>query len=181
MDAAENYAELFEAALGTVYGVVSPSLRHNQAEDIAQQAVIEYREAVERGVEVRNPHAFVRTVAKRRAIDAWRRWRRRKGREQPGDDEDVFFEALTQSLQRITSPSSAALAAEEQEWIDGMIDSLFPDEVDRAIAHGCVMQGRAPRDLAEETGLAAKTISNRLVRVKDVLEAHLDPMRKETP
>ena len=178
-----DYRELLEIARLEVLGTVSPSARNNIADDIASQAVAELSAKVERGERIDNPGGLVRIIARRRAIDGMRAWKRRKDHEArapstPDDDrreleERIFYGDLIERLQTELSPSAEYLRKRESEWIAELIEQVFPDRTDRRIAHGALVEGMRPAELAEELEMAPKTVSNRLSRIRRALQVTL--------
>ena len=61
-----------------------------------------------------------------------------------------------------------------REWIAELIEIAYPDDTtNRDIAIACLVEGSRPRDIADDFGMSAKVIGNRLVRIRQTLRATL--------
>jgi RNA polymerase sigma factor (sigma-70 family) len=138
------------------------------AEDVAQEAVVEALDAWERGGVPDNPGAWLTTVAKRRALDSWRRRAKL----------DEHHRAIAHDL--------SELADEEWEPID--------DDVLRLVFTAChpvlsresqvaltlrVVGGLTTQEIARMLLVPIPTVQARITRAKKTLQAARVPF--ETP
>jgi len=184
----EDYGHLLAIARREVFLIVSQSARSNVTDDVAQQAIIEYLGVAKRQ-KVNAPEAMVRVIARRRALNAMAKWTRekqqknearQKGRETAEgarEDEDrdgdggAYFRALAHELARTiegNSPSEAR-ALEAEIWVRELFDELLSDPMDRDIAWWNLIDHEPPRVIAERIHRTAKTVSNRLAKIRQIL------------
>ena len=175
-------AELLEIARATAYEIASQSARSNITDGIAAKAVEQYLVAIDSGEEIRNPHGWIRTTARRRAIDAMRKWSRDKKRRVRLDVQDVrddpYLTNLSNNLLRAVDEGSTQ--TESRLWLDELINSTIPDPTNRTIAVRCLVDGDKPGEVAGDLGLDAASVSSRLARIKERLrsEITIDDLRR---
>ena len=83
-----DYRSLLGIARAAVFEIATPSAHSNITDVIAAQAVEQYFVAMQRGDDIHNPHGWVTVAARRRAIDAMRKWSREKKRNHRVDVDD---------------------------------------------------------------------------------------------
>ncbi len=171
-----DYHELLRIAEAAAYEIVSPSARSNVIDQIAADALEQYVEAVKSGVEIRNPHGWVATTARRRALDTIKKWERVKKATKRLDAEpeihDYYMNEIALRLHAALDENAADPAdiVAEREWIAELIQIAYPDDpVNRDIAIACLVEGSKPRDVADDFGMSAKVVGNRLVRIRKQL------------
>ena len=175
-----DYEALLRIAEAAAYEIVSPSARSNLIDQIAADALEQYWEAVNSGVDIRNSHGWVATTARRRALDTIRKWERIKIATRRLDAEpeidDYYMKEISRRLnqalnEHVADPASIVV---EREWISELIEIAYPDDaLNRDIAIACLVEGSRPRDVAEDFGMSAKVIGNRLVRIRERLRETL--------
>jgi DNA-directed RNA polymerase specialized sigma24 family protein len=171
-----DYEALLRIAEAAAYEIVSPSARSNLIDQIAADALEQYVEEVNSGTEIQNPHGWVATTARRRALDTIKKWERIKKATRRLDAEpeidDYYMNEISLRLDQaldkhVTDPASIVV---EREWITELIEITYPDDaVNRDIAVACLVEGSRPRDIADDFGMSAKVIGNRLVRIRERL------------
>lgn len=183
-EASTGYTDLLSLARATVFEISTPSARSNLTDAIAAHAVEQYFEAIDRGEDIRSPKAWVATVARRRAIDGMRKWSKEKERNQRIDDDawatQMYMVDASSNLISYMDVSRDAFASVHATlWINQLIESTFPDSVNREIAIRCLVDGEKPGDVAVDLGMAAPVVSNRLARIKAKLkeEISVDDLR----
>jgi DNA-directed RNA polymerase specialized sigma24 family protein len=175
-----DYHELFRIAEAAAYEIVSPSARSNVIDQIAADALEQYVEAIDAGVEIRNPYGWVATTARRRALDTIRKWERIKKATKRLDPDpavqEYYMNAVSLRLHAALDENAADPAdiVAEREWIAELIQIAYPDDpVNRDIAIACLVEGSKPRDIADDLGMSAKVVGNRLVRIRERLRETL--------
>ena len=150
-----------------VYAVAYRVLgRHDLAEEAVQQTFVRAWQAADRIDVDRDPSAWLATIAKRTAIDIYRREARR-----PADalsDVPVHDRALV-SL----PPDVDALDAVWQ--VRRAIDALQPDEA--IIVRLQYLGGMTQTEIADELGIALGTVKSRSHRAHKKLAARLGHLR----
>lgn len=143
--------------------MLSSSARFNIADTVSSQAVFEYWQAVQRGENVRNDEALVRTIAKRRAIDAMRVWLRHR---------DVRYGHIDAEQDPMLVGDDVLPASPDEDYLIG-VEFMFPDgvlascdDIDVEIARTVWFDGRPPAVAALKVGLAEGTVRNRMTRIK---------------
>jgi RNA polymerase sigma factor (sigma-70 family) len=141
-----------------------------QAEDVAQEAVAEALEQWPRTGVPDNPGAWLTAVAKRRAIDAWRR----------REALDTRYQALARDLEEAT----------DDEW------HPIPDDILRLVFTAChpvlsreaqvaltlrVVAGLTTEEIARMFLVPVATIQQRVVRAKKTLAAARVPFEVPDP
>jgi DNA-directed RNA polymerase specialized sigma24 family protein len=163
------YRELLVIALGEVDSLITRSAALNLNDEVAAIAVEEYLRKVAAGLEVDNPRGFVRKVARDRAMDALKRWNRLKKKEQRVDENG--YEAADFGL-----ATDLGLGWGTDDMTDRFleaVDAIKEDDADRTIAR-MIWIGRAEVDeAAAVTGLAPKTVRNRMTRIEKAVRRHL--------
>ena len=179
-DTAVDYEKLLAIANAAVFEMVSPSAKSNLTDEIAAKAVEQYLAAVSAGQQIENPYGWIQVTARRRAIDAVRKWERHKidtVRLDAREDGELYVGTVTRLMRSglegdFGDPAQAVVA---REWVVHLIDTVFPDdEVNRHIAMACVVGKARPRDLVDELGLPNKVIGNRLVRIRERLREQVN-------
>ena len=173
-----DYAALLGIAHATVYEISSPSSRANLTEAVAAHAVEQYFEAVDGGAQIRSPEAWVATAARRRAVEALLKWTREKKRHQRLDIDDweteLYMDDATKHLVRYIDESGDEYdGIHTALWVGELIESTFPDPVNREIAARCLVDGEKPGIVAEDLGLEAPVVSNRLSRIRTKLKSEI--------
>jgi DNA-directed RNA polymerase specialized sigma24 family protein len=173
-----NYNELHAVAMAAVRETASPSAQTNLVDEVAALAMEQYLAALADGVEIDNPFGWIRVAARRRAIDAMRRWSRDKRRNvsiDAGDpSRDVWLTDATLRLGRAVDRSGIG-NAETQLWLQELIRAAIPDPTNRAIAVRCIAGGEKPGVVAADLGLDAPAVSSRIARIKAKLRSEISP------
>jgi RNA polymerase sigma factor (sigma-70 family) len=144
---------------------VSDSFFDRHGEDAVQKGVVEYLRARARGVEVREPRAFVLQAAFRRAIDELRREARRA-------DGAALDRMLETGRQAAAAAEEEALADIEARRLQEAIDSLPPEERQVLALHYFEEVGQ--RRAAELLYMSERTFRRRLRRTLAHLARLLD-------
>jgi DNA-directed RNA polymerase specialized sigma24 family protein len=189
MDARPNstvdYERLFQIAYRTAFSLISTSARYNVADQIAGDTLEEYLRADAAGEEIRNPYGWIRVRAGWRALDEARRWQRRKLRTRPmqpfeadeGEDRefaDLLEWVVGSSGERFDFGDPEVFVV-GKEWVRELIEAAYPeDSTNRRLAIACLVEGARPREVADEFGMDAKVIGNRLVRIRAKLREVLE-------
>jgi DNA-directed RNA polymerase specialized sigma24 family protein len=156
-------------ALAVARPRLTPSAFGNLADDVANQAVFEYWELLKQGERIDNPEAMVTTIAKRRAIDAQRKWEvRRHSALAPADpdyDPMVIAPDIVSRAIEDLPPTMTII-----NWLEGSVLGSGGDETDVKLARRVWLEGVTPDEAAAEVSLAEKTARNRLAAVRRRLE-----------
>lgn len=160
--------------LATVRSALAGKLRHDYqqsegfiadaAEEMVDQAFIEYAEACERGEQIASPVGFLIATAVRRSIDPMRH----EGRELHG----AGAEAIIAGTEDQALPTDAWAELEvEAEELHEAVRHLHPEQR-RALAL-YYWGGLSSRRAAEEMGLSERTFRRRREAALDVLRLRL--------
>ena len=175
-----DYNTLFRIAEAAAYEIVSPSARSNLIDQISADAVEQYVRAVAAGDEIENPYGWIKTTARRRAIDSIRKWERDKKATRALDIDprmdDYYMNTISRRLLDVIDggEDNPGEVVVERAWIAELIQIAYPDDTtNRDIAIACLVEGSRPRDIADDFGMSAKVIGNRLVRIRQRLRATL--------
>ena len=175
-----DYGALFGIAEAAAYEIVSPSARSNLIDQIAADSVEQYVRAVGAGEEIENPYGWIKTTARRRAIDSIRKWERDKKATRALDVDhrmdDYYMNTISQRLLDVIDggEDNPGEIVVERAWIAELIQIAYPDDkTNRDIAIACLVEGSKPRDIADDFGMSAKVIGNRLVRIRERLRSTL--------
>jgi RNA polymerase sigma-70 factor (ECF subfamily) len=161
-------------ALATVRAALVAKLRHDYqqsdgfiadaAEEMVDQAFIEYSEAHERGEVIENPVGFLITTAVRRSIDRMRR----EGHELHGEGAEAIIEGAED--QAPATEAVAVLEVEAEELHEAM--RRLPREQRQALAL-YYWRGLSTRKAAVEMGLSHGTFCRRRDAALNLLRERL--------
>ncbi len=172
-----SYGAYYQIAARQVYSIVSPSARDNVTEGIAADAVAELVAKIEAGETIDNPEAMLTTIARRRAIDARRRWKQRRhariGQEaERGFDgmvaEGTFFKMFDERLAR-SLDDDVVENTDIAVWLVDLAESAGLDARDVEIARRTFVEGDDIEDIANDLDMAEKTVRNRITMIKQTL------------
>jgi DNA-directed RNA polymerase specialized sigma24 family protein len=169
-----DYAELLRIAEGTAFEICTPSAQSNHlAQQIAADALLQYEAALNSGEVIHNPHGWIKVTARRRAIDAIRKWQRDKKATQPFESgfgsDGAHVDWMRDQLFHVINDDPGDFIV-EKIWIAELIDIAYPDDpINRDLAKACIVGGLRPRDVADEFGMTPKVVGNRLVRIRERL------------
>ena len=164
----EEFARLSDVAERATIRKLSTSALGNLLDDVVSITMTEYWTLVQRGTQIEDPEAMVATIAQRRAIDHARAWNRRRNRRIGFDPDDGFELGIDEDLlPEVEAPLPSTLD------IVKLIERAGADEIDRRIIVRSVIEGATPEDLADELGIAEKTVRNRLTAIKNRLRSDL--------
>lgn len=164
----DAFDHLYPVAYRAAASVLSPSARPNLAEDVASKAVEEYWRKLQTEETIEDPEALVATIARRRALDARKRWTRKRdlrfreeGDEIEGRANNDYVAVPAKEVSPFGEISSHEIASIIQAAaLDG------GDEADVEIAVGRMLRGESIEELANRLGLAEKTVRNRETAIK---------------
>jgi RNA polymerase sigma factor (sigma-70 family) len=150
-----------------VYAVAHRVLgQHDLAEEATQQTFVNAWRAADRIDVDRDPAAWLATIAKRAAIDIYRREARRRTRaldDVPADDRAVV--ALPPDMDTL-----------DAVWrVRRAIDALPPDEAD--IVRMQHLEGMTQNEISEKLGIALGTVKSRSHRAHQKLAVLLGHLR----
>ncbi len=173
-----DYPALLGIARATVFEISSPSARSNLTDAIAAQAVEQYVEAVARGEDIHNPHGWVTVAARCRALDAMQKWAKEKKRNHRVDVDDwatqaYMVDASQRLIRHVHGAGDAFDGIATALWVSELINSTFPDSVNRDIATRCIVGGEKVGAVAEDLGMDAPAVSNRVSRIKARLKSEI--------
>ncbi|QWC84566.1 sigma-70 family RNA polymerase sigma factor [Nocardioidaceae bacterium] len=135
----------------------------NDADDIAQEAVVRYLERWH-GQAPDNPAAWLETTIARLVIDRGRRVKRR-----PGDEPAVqVFDDLVASMR---SQEYASLVPVQEALIQRVL--ALVSDADAAILRLRLLQGLTAAEAADDLGLSVAAVEQRTKRARDRLRAAL--------
>ena len=151
-----------------VYAVAHRVLgRHDLAEDAVQQTFVRAWQAADRLDVKRDPTAWLATIAKRTAIDVYRRESRRSA--------DALDNVATDDPAVVSLPPE--LHAIDAVWhVRRAIDALAPD--DAAIVRMQHLDGMTQAEVADALGLPIGTVKSRSHRAHRKLAALLGHLRE---
>lgn len=161
----ETFRRLRGIADDAAWAMLSTSATHNIADAVSSQAVLEYWQAVQRGVKVLNDEAFVRVIAKRRAIDAMRVWRRHRDLRYGHDDDDHDPMLVAEDL----LPTESTFAPRLNQ-VEFLLSHALSDDIDAEIARTVWISGSSPAVAALKVGLAEGTVRNRMTHIRQRFE-----------
>ncbi len=175
-----DYEALLRIANAAAYEIVSPSARSNLIDQIGATAVEQYVKTINAGIEIRNPYGWIKAAARKRAIDAIRKWEREKkatrALDADPDIDDYYMNTISLRLLEVLDggEDNPADIVVVRSWIAELIDIAYPDDpVNHDIAVACLVEGSRPRDIADDFEMPAKVIGNRLVRIRQRLRETL--------
>jgi RNA polymerase sigma-70 factor (ECF subfamily) len=161
-------------ALASVRAVIAAKLRRDYqpsegfiadaAEEMVDQAFIEYAEACERGEDIASPTGFLVATAVRRSIDRMRR----DGRELHGKNAEAIIEGAADEAP--TTEAVAVLEVEAEELHEAV--RHLPREQRQALAL-YYWEGLSTRKAAMEMGLSHGTFCRRRDAALDLLRERL--------
>jgi RNA polymerase sigma-70 factor (ECF subfamily) len=123
-----------------------------EAEDVAQEALVQLYRQRERLDPDRSPEAYLYRIALRISLSRLRR------------------EARRQALSRLAAPLSPRFAPPPAEPLDGWFRTLPKRQ--RAIAHLYFGEDRRPEEIGVLLGIAASTVRAQLTRIRKVLRTN---------
>lgn len=177
-----SYGEYYQIASRQVYSIVSPSARDNVTEGIAAGAVAELVAKLEAGESIDNPEAMLTTIARRRAIDARRRWKQRRhariGQEEERRfdgmvAEGTFFSMFDERLAR-SLDDDVVENTDVAVWLVELAGSAGLDARDGEIARRVFLAGDSIEDVADDLDMAEKTVWNRITTIKQILRSEVE-------
>lgn len=164
----EEFARLSDVAKHATITKLSSSALGNLLDDVVSITMTEYWTLVQTGTQINDPEAMVATIARRRAIDHARAWNLRRNRRIGFDRDDGFELGIDEDLlPEVEAPLPSTLE------IVNLVERAGADDIDRRIIVGSVIEGATPEDLADELGIAEKTVRNRLTAIKNRLRSDL--------
>jgi len=151
-----------------VYAVAHRVLgRRDLAEDAVQQTFVNAWQAADRFDVTRDPASWLATIARRSAIDVYRREQRR-----PASD---LADVATDDPAVVSLPPD--LGAVEAVWhVRRAIDELAPDEA--AVVRRQHLDGMTHSEIADELGIALGTVKSRSHRAHRRLATLLGHLRE---
>ena len=162
-------AELLRLARKAARRVLTASA-DDLAEDLAQQAVLELWRRQQKGIAIANPDALVQTIARRRAMrvrDGWEEDRRNIESLGETPTGGVVRKVARRRMEAL-GVSSEVLQRAGADRIRAAIANL--SEPDRTIAQLTFLDAMQAPEVGVQLGLAAKTVRNRLVSIRRLLE-----------
>jgi RNA polymerase sigma-70 factor, ECF subfamily len=151
-----------------VYAVAHRVLgRHDLAEDAVQQTFVRAWQAADRIDLERDPAPWLATIAKRTAIDVYRRESRREA--------DTLENVATDDPAVVSLPPD--LATLDAVWhVRRAIDTLLPEEA--VIVRMQHLDGMTQTDIADNLGIALGTVKSRSYRAHRKLAELLRHLRE---
>jgi RNA polymerase sigma factor (sigma-70 family) len=164
----DEFDRLRSIAEGTARKVLkgSPSAIHNLLEDVASRAVFEHWWKVQQGEEIESPERYVATIARRRALNAQRDRLHCRDLRLGRHDSEVEGAMLVDRADIPFVPVAPPDSAEIVRLIGDAVRN-GGDETDVLIARRLWIDGRSVDEIAQELGIAAKTVRNRATTIKE--------------
>jgi RNA polymerase sigma-70 factor (ECF subfamily) len=158
------YREYGRLVYAVAYRVLG---RRDLAEDAVQQTFVNAWQAADRFDVTRDPASWLATIARRSAIDVYRREQRR-----PASD---LADVATDDPAVVSLPPD--LGAVEAVWhVRRAIDELAPDEA--AVVRRQHLDGMTHSEIADELGIALGTVKSRSHRAHRRLATLLGHLRE---
>lgn len=159
--------ELYDRTSRRVYGLALAVLRDRVvAEDVALEVYVQaWRQAGRFDPASGSALAWLATLARTRAIDAWRARRRHEARQQPLD---VETDALASEL---PGPEARGQAEERAARVRGAVDALPPEQ--RRALQAAFFSGLTHTEVAAALGQPLGTVKTRIRAGLSALRAAL--------
>jgi RNA polymerase sigma-70 factor (ECF subfamily) len=152
-----------------VYGVAHRVLgQHDLAEEAAQQTFVRAWQAADRLDVERDPASWLATIAKRAAIDVYRREARRPARS---------LSEVTADDPALVTPPLDVTALDAVWHVRRAIDELPPDEA--AVVRLHHLYGMTHREISDRLGVSVGTVKSRSHRAHRKLAARLRHLQIE--
>ncbi|MDF1597905.1 MAG: hypothetical protein P1T08_17635 [Acidimicrobiia bacterium] len=160
------------AAREEVDRVIFRSAALNLNDEVAAIAVEEYWRKASAGHEIDNPHGFVRKVAGDRARDALRVWKRIKDA-QVRVDEGGYSQVIDHGSRLGYDLGLGWGTVDTTDRFMEAVDAIAEDDADRTIARMIWIANAEVDEAAAVTGLAPKTVRNRMTRIEKAVRENL--------
>ena len=144
-----------EPYVGPIYGfALRRAADRYEAEDLAQEILLQLCVSLRRGPEIRDMHAWVWRIAR----NTWARWLRARG--QRADETEAW---RVMGWQPPAAVEDAAERVARQEAAEGLLMALARTSVEyRRVVVLHYLHGQSVGEIAEATGLAEGTVKRRL-------------------
>jgi RNA polymerase sigma-70 factor (ECF subfamily) len=152
-----------------VYGVAHRVLGHHElAEEAAQQTFVRAWQAADRLDVERDPASWLATIARRAAIDVYRREARRPARS---------LSEVTTDDPALVTPAPDVTTLDAVWHVRQAIEELPPDEA--AVVRLHHLDGMTHREISDRLGVSVGTVKSRSHRAHRKLAARLRHLRGE--